>query len=268
MTHCAVVRVAKLQGAGKVKAAAAHNKRTIQAELGARGHINPLRTTLNESLHGLASPDAIATYANDRMAAAGITKLRKDAVRAVEWLFSLPANHAIDDTRFFAGCVQWVADNFGGAGNLLCADIHRDEAAPHCHVLVLPLIDGKMNGSAAVGGRAKVKALKEDFHNKVAKGYGLRRETGKLQGAQKNEAVAMVLKRLNEDADPALVSAVWQYVREAIGNDPRPYMQALGLELPQRPLRRTMAQIFTSKGKGAKVEPVYQPVTKPRTQSL
>ena len=164
-----------MQGAGKIKTAAAHNKRTIQAELGARGHINPLRTALNEALCGLASPEAIAQHANDRMAAAGISKLRKDAVRAVEWLFSLPANHGINDRRFFADATQWVADNFGGVDNLLCADIHRDEAAPHCHVLVLPLMGGKMRGSAAVGGRGKLKALKNDFYDKVAKGYGLSR---------------------------------------------------------------------------------------------
>lgn len=98
------MRVSKLQGADKVKVVAAHNKRTIQTELGARGHINPLRMASNESLHGNASPEAIALYASDRMAAAGITKLRKDAVRAAEWVFSLPAHHRIDYRRFFVDC--------------------------------------------------------------------------------------------------------------------------------------------------------------------
>jgi hypothetical protein len=72
-----------------------------------------------------------------------------------------------------------------------------------------------------------------------------------------------VLQRLNEDADTALISAVWLPLSEAIGSDPRAFMEAFGLELPQRKLGRTMAQIFTSKGKGAKLEPETKPVPKP-----
>jgi len=33
------------------------------------------------------------------------------------------------------------------AGELLSFDIHKDEAAPHAHAVILPLIDGKMQGS-------------------------------------------------------------------------------------------------------------------------
>jgi Plasmid recombination enzyme len=100
MTHCAVLRVSKLQGNGRVMIAAAHNKRAAQDEHGARGHINPQRTALNEALHGLPSSKAVAQHARDLMAAAGITKLRKDAVRAIEWVFSLPLQHGLDDRRF------------------------------------------------------------------------------------------------------------------------------------------------------------------------
>jgi Plasmid recombination enzyme len=266
MTHCAVLRVHKLRGAGRVMVAAAHNKRAAQAEHGARGHINPQRTALNEVLHGLPSPEAVAQHARDLMAAAGITKLRKDAVRAVEWLFTLPVNHGVDDSRFFVDCAQWVARHFGGRANLLCADIHRDEAAPHCHVLVLPLMDGKMNGSAAVGGKSKLAALKNDFYDTVAKGYGLKREGATLNAALKHQAAALVLQRFHADADAALASAAWPAIREAIERDPRPFMEILGIDPPQRKLR-TVAQVFTSRGKGGKVEPAHRPTIKPVTKA-
>lgn len=259
MTHCAVLRVAKLTGAGKIRLAAAHNKRAIQAELGARGHIDPQRTVLNESLHGPSNPEAVAKRANDLMAAAGVTKLRKDAVRALEWLFSLPANNGLDERQYFVDAMAWVAANFGGVDNLLCADIHRDEAAPHCHVLVLPLFNGKMQGSDAVGGPGKLKALRSDFYATVAKRYGLGGEPKALQGALKHEAVTMVLERLNADADAVLCSAVWQPVRDAIGHDPGAFLAALGLQPPRRKLRRNMTQIFTSKGKGRVVEVQSKP---------
>jgi Plasmid recombination enzyme len=159
-------------------------------------------------------------------------------------------------------CVQWVARHFGGRANLLSADIHRDEAAPHCHVLVLPLVGGKMNGSAAIGGKAKLAALKNDFYDSVAKGYGLKREGVTLNAALKHQAVALVLQRLNQDADAALVSGAWQAIRDAIERDPRPFMEVLGIDPPARKLR-TVAQVFTSTGKGGKVEPTCKPKRKP-----
>lgn len=253
MIPCAVLRVEKLKGAGIITKAAQHNKRAAQDELGSRRHIDPGLTSCNVCLYGRASPREVADYARERMEAAGIGKLRKDAVRAIEWLFSLPAGHGIDDHAYFRDAMLWVAAQSGGLKNILCADIHRDEAQPHCHVIVLPLIGGKMLGSDLIGGRAKLAALKNDFHANVAKHYGLRREAGKLQGALRHEAVAMVLTKLNQSADAALKSKAWQAIREAVEANPRPFLTTLGLEEPQRKLR-TMAQIFTSRGKGAKHE--------------
>jgi hypothetical protein len=258
MTPCAVLRVAKLKGAGIITKAAQHNKRAVQDELGSRRHIDPGLSSRNVSLHGLATPSEIAGYARERMEAAGIGKPRKDAVRAIEWLFSLPAGQGIDDHAYFRDAMLWVAAQSGGLENILCADIHRDEAQPHCHVIVLPLIGGKMVGSDMLGGRAKLAALKNDFHAKVAKRYGLRREAGKLQGALKHEAVHMVLATLNQSGDVALQSKAWQAIREAVEANPSPFLAALGLDEPQRKLR-TVAQVFTSQGKGAKQErPIAQ----------
>jgi hypothetical protein len=253
MTPCAVLRVAKLKGAGIITKAAQHNKRAEQDELGARRHIDPSLSSRNVSLHGLATPRAVADYARERMGVAGIGKLRKDAVRAIEWLFSLPAGHGVDDYAYFRDAMLWVAAHSGGLENILCADIHRDEAQPHCHVIALPLVGGKMLGSDLLGGRAKLAALKNDFHANVAKRYGLRREGGILQGALKHEAVHMVLEMLNQSGDAALQSKAWQAIREAVEANPRPFLAALGLDEPQRKLR-TIAQVFTSQGKGPKQE--------------
>ena len=264
MTHSAVLRVKKLKGSGIVGVAAAHNVRAEQIERGARAHIDLSRTAQNESLITRPgyepSPQAIARYAKERMQAAGIDKMRKDAVRAVEWVFSLPPSHAINERNFFIDSVAWVAGHFGGFENLLCADIHRDEAAPHCHVIALPLINGKMQGSDAVGGRSKLASLKSDFHAKVASRYGLKRASERLQGSQKAVAAKMVIGRLSATADAALRSRAWQPFKDAIERDPSPFMAALGLELPATKPKRTMTQIFTSKGKGAKLEHDANPI--------
>lgn len=256
MSGAAFLRLKKLKGSGIVSKAARHNRRAIQAELGARGPIDPARSHLNETLRGPPSAADVANLAKARMTAAGITTLRKDAVLAIEFVFSLPALASLDQRSYFEACTQWAADRFGGADNILTADIHRDEAAPHCHVLLLPMLDGKMVGSDLVGNPQKLKATQADFHAKVASLFGLKRAPERLAGRSKAEAAARVLEALRTASDPALNSLAWPLLRDAIEQDPAPYLLALGIDLrPTQRKLRSMTAIFTSTGKGPKREP-------------
>lgn len=254
MSGGAMLRVKKLKGTGIVRAATAHNKRTIQAEVGANGSIDPRRSGLNEVLAGPENPEAVALLARDRLQAAGLTKLRKDAVRALEFVVSLPPTHTINDRAFFVACVEWVASRYGGHENILSADIHRDEAAPHLHVLVLPLIDGRMKGSDLLGGRALLAQMHNDFSKQVASPYGLKRSPARLTGKGKVAGVAAVLQQLKATSDAALQSKVWGVIRECAERDPSPFMAALGINHAPTKTKvlRSMTAIFTSKGKGPK----------------
>ncbi len=261
MSGGAMLRAKKLKGSGIVRAAAAHNKRTIQAEQGTGGSICALRSNLNECLAGPAQPEQVAQLARSMMEARGAAPRRKDAVRAIEFVVSLAPNHGIDDRAFFVDAVAWLGARFGGIDNILSADVHRDEAAPHLHVLLLPLIDGKMQGSDALGGRAKLAAMHGAFHAQVAGPYGLKRAPARLRGNSKAAAASLVLQHMRRTADEALRSPTWGVIREGIERDPAPYLAALGIVAPAakaRPLR-TMAAIFTSKGKGSDTPEVIDP---------
>lgn len=257
MSGSAFLRLKKLKGSGIVAAAARHNKRVIQSEIGGSGNIDPARSRLNESLQGPPAADDVAHLAKELMRAADVGKLRKDAVRAVELIFSLSPGHDIDDRAFFTDCATWAATQFGGASNILSADIHRDESAPHCHLLLLPLINKRMNGSDMVGGKRQMEALHLDFHASVASRHGLRKAPMRLTGASKDAAARSVLQHLMEASDAALRSKVWATIRGAIESDPGPFALALGvvLEAPTKKLR-SMTAIFTSKGKGKANEPI------------
>ena len=239
--------------------AARHNRRTIQAELGAYGKIDPTRTALNQTLIGPHGPDDVVEMAQSLMADAGVDvkKLRKDHVQAIELLFSLPLGITVNDDDFFRRCTEWAGAQFG-ITNILSADVHRDEAVPHCHVLVLPLVDGKMRGSDMVSRKATA-ALCESFYRDVAKAFGLKRPTGRLKGAERGLAVRDVLNALEERQDPILRSSLWVTVRREIEVDPGRFLEELGLEaqVPARKTSRTMAQIFTSTGKGGRSERQY-----------
>ncbi len=255
MSGTAFLKVKKLTGPGIIKKAARHNQRSIQAEIVASISIDPTRSHLNESLAGPATADKVAQLAKDLMAAAGVTKPRKDAVLGIEIVFSLPPASAIDDRAFFSDCTNWACAYFGGAQNILSADIHRDEATPHCHVLILPLIDGRMNGSDMIGGKKKLMDMQSQFHEVVAARYGLRKAPARLSSPAKLAASTAVLNRLRQTDDKALQSAAWPSFRAVIENDPRPFLQSMGIEVATRnKKRKSMTAIFTSKGKGAQKE--------------
>jgi hypothetical protein len=255
VSGAAFLRLKKLKGSGIIAAAARHNRRAIQAEVGASASIDSGRSGLNESLHGPPTADGVAQLASRRLREAGIAKLRKNAVMALEIVFSLPLGSGLDERRFFGDCAAWVAQSFGGSDNILSVDIHRDEAAPHCHVLILPLIGGRMVGSDLVGNRPKLMALHQDFHQAVAARYGLKKAPARLAGAAKQRAAAAVLAKLQSAADSALRSTVWPTIRDVIEHDPGPFLMPLCLDLKQPKKKlRTMTQIFTSKGKGKPFE--------------
>ncbi len=255
MSGAAFLRIQKLKGSGIIRKAARHNKRVIQAELGATDSIDPTRSHLNEAIRGPLTADDVAQLAKRLMTDAGVGKLRKDAVTGLEIVFSLPVGHLTDDRAFFDDCTTWAESYF--AAPILSADIHRDEGAPHCHVLLLPLIGGHMVGGRLMGGTKQLMEMQKHFHAVVASRYGLRKAPPRLCGASKQAAASAVLEKLRNTSDPALKSAVWATTRNSIESNPGPWLLALGLELdtPKAKPLRTMAEIFTSPGKGRKYDP-------------
>lgn len=269
MSGAGFLRLKKLKGSGIIAVAARHNKRAIQAEVGASASIDSSRSRWNETLHGPATADDVARLAGEKMRAAGIGRLRKNAVVGLEVVFSLPPKTDIDDRRFFSDCSTWAARRFGGSDNILSVDVHRDEAAPHAHVLILPLANGRMVGSDMVGNRPRLLELQQDFHQNVAAGYGLRKAPARLVGMAKQSAASAVLCTLQKAADGALTSAAWPVIRDCIEREPAPFLLALAIEpAASKKKLRTMTQIFTSKGRGKNIEDPIGFVSAPKVRTL
>lgn len=165
------VRLQRVKGKHAVEVAARHNLREIAAEYG--GKIDPARVHLNRVLFGAAKASDVAKAAADLLAGACIHALRKDAVRALEVIVSLPGSADVPlQDKVFLDAVGWAQRYFGAP--LLSAVIHRDEAAPHCHILILPLVDGRMQGSALYGYKSKLRAMLDNFDAHVGRPNGLR----------------------------------------------------------------------------------------------
>jgi hypothetical protein len=247
MTHAQFLRIKKLTGKAIIEVAARHNHREILAELGqaSGGRINPTQTKFNRILHGHSTAAAVAADAKALMDTAGIKALRKDAVLGLEIIFSLPSKPTIDQERFFNDSVQWASQYF--AVPILSAIVHNDEAVPHCHVLLLPLVNGRMVGSDLMGGRGKLLAMQADFHAKVGEGHGLVR-----QGAAQKPASAAIRKQAVESAfkmlkansglsDAVLVALLAPHII-----DPAPLLVALGVAMPtSTPIKSTFVKMMT-----------------------
>ena len=209
---------------GGVLAAMQHNKRTkINGK-----HIDVARTPLNYCLTDPATPEAISLHAKIQMLKAGIEKSRKNCVMAVEILFSLPIErHAIDTRPFFNDCFQWTQKNF--TCELLSFDVHLDESAPHAHAVLLPIIDGKMQGDQVKGDRPKVLRLNNSFYAEVANSYGLSKPDCKRVSNKDRQSIErQVLTRLKGDS--VMQSCVWACVRDAIHKNPMPFSEILSID--------------------------------------
>lgn len=256
----AFMAMKKLTDKGIIKSASNHNKRAVASEIEAKGTIDQKRSYLNYVLAGPDTPEKVAQLARDLMTAAGVVKERKNGVRALEFLFSLPSKCSVDHRQYFSHCLDWVASRYGGYQNILSADVHLDEAAPHCHLLLLPLEHGRMVGSDMMGYKSQLAEACQSFHDEVASKHGLQKAPARLAGNSKVQAAKKVLDWLSMASDPSLKSVVWGTIRDAIEADPRPFMAMLGLEIepPKGKRLPTVAEIFTSTGKGPKTERAEQ----------
>lgn len=230
-----------------ILSAARHVLREIQAELGADAHIDASRMHLNQVLAGPPSAAEVDALALSLMQEAGIVRLRRDSVRAIEVLVSLSPGEQCDDLAFFTDSVQWARDYFEGAP-VLSAVVHRDEATPHCHVLILPLVRGRMNGSDLVGGPSRLVDMQSSFHAVVCAKYGFaRKKTPRRIGAAvKRRCASDAMTRLLSNPAAIRIPDVKTALKSLIEANPVELLEALGLPLPE-PTRKqkTFVEIMT-----------------------
>lgn len=238
-------RLGRIKGKNGIEKALKHNRRKLPEE---RSHIDPTRSVLNYSLYGEGNPKDIALHAKFVMFKAGIATPRKNGVMGVEIIFSLPINRHQQDTRpFFQDCLSWVQRTL--PGELLAFDVHLDEAAPHAHAVILPLVNGRMQGRDMIGGIGNMNRLRKTWFNDVGRHYGLNQGNAKLSKQDKNMLARAVIKTITND--PVQQSTLWPLIHDVIHSNPGPYAQHLGLtHQPSKRKGKSFLQIMTSTGHG------------------
>lgn len=248
--------------------AARHNLREIQAETGANSHIDPRRARLNQIMAGPSAAADVKSLAMALMAADGVdvARLRRDYSQAIEVVFSLPPDSAIEPSCYFARALDWL--NAMLPLPVLSAVVHQDESSVHMHVLLLPLMNGKYVGSSPIG-REALKRLREGFFAKVAGPAGLQRQGAKLRGAAKQWAVAAVMRECERRGLPEKNGQLWAVFAAALESSPLDALKALDIDLQSiRPGCETLLPVLTEKAIGIEGSPIGFDAQARENQSL
>jgi hypothetical protein len=235
-----LLNVQKIKSLAQLRVAVKHNLRENVREIALGGRVDPGRSHLNVILAGEHSADAVMEHQAQLVAVATAARTRKgrtpakvrsDAVRAVEFLFSLPPASGIDEDAFFRQALSWLELRYQVP--VLSCIVHRDEGQghPHMHALLLPVRDGAWIGSAMVGVYAKMQA---DFHAQVGALFGLS-YAPRVNVATRREAALAAQAAI--DADPALVQTpeFRAWFLAAAERNPARLLEILGLKTARSP---------------------------------
>ena len=181
-----VCRIAKLKTAAQIAAMSSHHLRTRETP-----NADPARARMNHTHAPAGSGDPAAAV---QAALDTVPKIRKNAVRAVEMIFSAspdyfaprPGHKAVALGRFDVERVNdFNARLYGfltekyGADRIVSITRHLDEKTPHWHVVMVPLDTNKhgepsLNARKFFGGRDKLRQLQTEVGHAFAD-LGLRR---------------------------------------------------------------------------------------------
>jgi Plasmid recombination enzyme len=228
MSNVFFLRIEKLTPKGIIRTAARHNLREMYRYKTPPISIDPSKSHLNVILKGASTAQGVNAHAKQLMVNAGITKVRSNAVRCIEVLFSLPFDTQLNVVEYFSECVAWAGKYFSGAENILTAIIHLDQANPHCHLLLLPIKNNRLCGSEMFGKRGNLIAMQQDFKKEVASKNQLQIAANRATAAEKRELATRVRGVLKKRNDVVLSSPIWELVKIDIERNPALYVDALG----------------------------------------
>lgn len=168
MPQYAIMRMEKLKSRRAILGAVEHNSREHMP-----ANADPSRSRDN-FFEG--SSQAVM----ERYTALLPAKVRKDAVHAIEIVATASpdwfAGKGTDaQMAFYESTIAW-ASRFFGPENVISTAVHLDEKTPHVHLIAMPLVKGKLNAKALIGGsKYRMRELQDDFFKKVGKPLGMER---------------------------------------------------------------------------------------------
>lgn len=189
MNYC-ILRIAKLSQFGNIAGSAGHTFRELPTP-----NADPMRTPNNKTI-GAKGMAAVCAAVRSRLPHNPKRKIRKDAVRCVEYLITASPEWFKDKKEkeyleYFRSAVRWLYAKHGKA-NVVSINLQLDETTPHLVAYVVPITpDGRLAAKDFFGDREKLSDMQTDFHEKVGQALGLQR------GIEGSKAVHTTNKEYN-----------------------------------------------------------------------
>lgn len=218
-------------------AAIKHNHRHQLADHPCPKDGRPERTPLNVVLAGISHPDEAEAFIAAHKACVTLPTRANATTAAVEFVLSTPPRMK-NPGECLRAFVAWVEAHTGMP--LISAVEHADQGPPHCHVLMLPILDGKWVGSRAID-KDRLKALQAAFDKEVGRRFGLTKKRPSREARQ--QAHSYVIERIT--SDPQALLACFAAIDAAAARDPESFLACWGESMGRFEAKATITALFT-----------------------
>lgn len=224
----AILRTAKLSSGGNIGGLNAHLTRTMEVP-----NADPDLARYNSRPIGSAN---LWADVQQRIEESG-AKVRKNSVLAIEHLITASPEafgYHVRETKgkkelygntnawkeFELSAAKWLCERYG-VENVVNFTVHMDESTPHIHAVVVPILEGKLNCRAFLGGREKMSEMQTSFAQAVEH-VGLQRgiEGSKAKHMELKDFYSMTQEAIKHREQPFYLSKPYQPERVRIEEPP------------------------------------------------
>lgn len=221
-----ILNLKKIKGVNPIEPCWKHNFRKITSELGGYSGIDATRTSLNKVIFGSSRLENLKIE-HENILRNYKRKIRPDAVRLMEAIFSPSVDFEGDIDALFRDSVEWVMRYLRVP--VISAVTHNDEKLPHMHVLMVPFRDGKLSAKTVYGPRGQLHQTINAYFRDVGMKYGLYnpRSDKNLSYKQRGEYASYVSDLLT--LHPELITERRFELERAFKINPLLFLDALGI---------------------------------------
>lgn len=215
-----------------LRLAEAHNLRQMVTTTQS---IDPTRSHLNTELVALGST-SLHNKVLSIISAKGIDLThynlkKKNRGYGVELLFTVTDGFNCDFYSLYSDCIKWLKA-YHPESIIAHAVIHLDEKTPHLHVVLVPLIDCKLQADKVRGYKELNGERAISLYEYLDPKYGLSFPVF-LKGASKKIAADKAITRYRSLSDEEIRCTLDQEIIQAIHSRPEPFMAAMKIPLKE-----------------------------------
>ena len=208
-----------------------HNCRKIAQEIGGYGGIDGRRTAQNldlVALNGRSYEEIVLDFLRSKGFDLNHYSFRKsNRGYAVEMIFSVTSGHQCDFNAMYSDSLGWLRGYYPEC-HIVHAVVHHDEDTPHMHVILVPILNGRLDADSIRGFKGISKKRNLSLFEFLDKRYGLTFPVY-LKGAEKKAGAGLAIKHYRKLPEAEIKRVLDEPILKSIYARPEPYLYALGI---------------------------------------